>query len=68
MHHQAIKTLATGLRPSAHAPDGVIEAIESGTDHYLLGVQWHPEVFEQTDERTQRLFGGFVSAASQAGS
>jgi hypothetical protein len=25
-------------------------------------------VFEQTDERTQRLFGGFVSAASQAGS
>jgi putative glutamine amidotransferase len=43
-HHQAVKELGRGLRVSAAAPDGVIEAIESAEDgRYLLGVQWHPE-------------------------
>ncbi len=41
-HLQAIATLGRGLRISARAPDGVIEAIESA-DGRLLGVQFHPE-------------------------
>jgi putative glutamine amidotransferase len=51
-HHQAIRTAGRGLRVSAKAPDGIIEAIEyvgdgnaatAGAEHWILGVQWHPE-------------------------
>jgi putative glutamine amidotransferase len=67
MHHQAVKTLAPGLVVTAQAEDGVIEAIESEGPGYLVGVQWHPEVFESRDERTQRLFQGFIAAARGEG-
>ena len=67
MHHQAVRTLAPSLHASAHAPDGMVEAVESGTDHFLVGVQWHPEIFEDRDERTRRLFRGFVAAARRTG-
>jgi putative glutamine amidotransferase len=64
LHHQAIKELGRGLRVTATAPDGVIEAIESTDGSFVVGVQWHPEVFEPTDEDTRRLFRAFVSAAA----
>lgn len=63
MHHQAIRGLAPALHVSARAPDGIVEAVESGTDHFLVGVQWHPEMFEQSDPHTRRLFRDFVEAA-----
>ncbi|HEU5220093.1 MAG TPA: gamma-glutamyl-gamma-aminobutyrate hydrolase family protein [Gemmatimonadales bacterium] len=63
MHHQAVKQLAPSLHASAHSPDGMVEAIESGSDHFLVGVQWHPEIFEDRDERTRRLFKAFADAA-----
>lgn len=67
MHHQAVKSLAPGLLVTARAEDGVIEAIEADGPNYLVGVQWHPEVFEQRDERTHRLFQSFVDAAKNGG-
>ena len=67
MHHQAVKTLAPGLVVTAQAEDGVIEAIESEGPGYLVGVQWHPEVFEKHDLRIQRLFQGFITAARGEG-
>jgi putative glutamine amidotransferase len=63
MHHQAVKDLAPGLVASAHSADGLVEALESGTGHFLVGVQWHPEIFERSDARTRRLFQSFVAAA-----
>jgi putative glutamine amidotransferase len=63
MHHQGIKSLAPSLSASAVAPDGLIEAAESTNDHFLVGVQWHPEVFEMTDAHTRHLFREFVQAA-----
>jgi putative glutamine amidotransferase len=63
MHHQAVREVAPALHVSARAPDGLIEAVESGTDHFLVGVQWHPEMFEQSDPRTRRLFSDFIAAA-----
>jgi putative glutamine amidotransferase len=42
-HHQGVATLGTGLIASAHAPDGVIEAIEDPALRFCLGVLWHPD-------------------------
>lgn len=64
MHHQGIKSLAPNLVASAVAPDGLIEAAESGNDHFLVGVQWHPEVFELTDPNTRHMFREFITAAA----
>ena len=43
LHHQAVADPGTGLRASARAPDGVVEAIEASGAGFCLGVQWHPE-------------------------
>ena len=43
-HHQAVKRIAPSLRPVAHAPDGVLEALEGrDPDWWIQAVQWHPE-------------------------
>lgn len=43
-HHQALLEPAKGLRVTAHAPDGIIEAVEwTGSSDWITGVQWHPE-------------------------
>lgn len=63
MHHQAVKRLGEGLVASAFAPDGVIEAVEGTGDAFVVGVQWHPEMFEARDPSTRHLFREFVHAA-----
>lgn len=61
LHHQAIKDLAPGLRATAHAPDGIIEAVEWTGDQYIVGIQCHPErLWQEVDLRWRRVFGGFV--------
>lgn len=48
LHHQAVEEVGEGLRAIGRAPDGVIEAIEA--EHApVLGVQWHPEMFDEPD-------------------
>lgn len=64
MHHQGFKTIGDGLVVSAWAPDGLAEAVEGTGDAFLVGVQWHPEVFEMTDPHTRHLFGGFIAAGA----
>ena len=64
MHHQGVKQLGEGLVASAHSADGLVEAVESANGHWMVGVQWHPEVFEADDPRTRELFRGFVQASS----
>ena len=65
MHHQSVKRLGHGLVISAVAPDGVVEAVE-GTrpDAFLVGVQWHPEVFERNAPAVQSLFDEFIAHAA----
>jgi putative glutamine amidotransferase len=43
-HHQGIKDLGAGLRATSHAPDGLVESVESVRHRFLVGVQWHPEL------------------------
>ena len=64
MHHQGIKSLASQLVASATAPDGLIEAAESPNGAYVVGVQWHPEVFELSEPSSGELFRDFVQAAA----
>jgi putative glutamine amidotransferase len=61
-HHQSVGRVGQGLVVSATATDGVIEAIESPSSPFCLGVQWHPENFWQTGE-FYSLFDAFVGAA-----
>ncbi|MCG8619013.1 MAG: gamma-glutamyl-gamma-aminobutyrate hydrolase family protein, partial [Desulfobacterales bacterium] len=42
-HHQAVKTLADGFKPTAYSADGIVEAMEYQGDVRAIGVQWHPE-------------------------
>jgi putative glutamine amidotransferase len=65
MHHQAVKDLAPGLVTTAIAPDGVIEALESSGDQFVIAVQWHPESLTDRDPRMHRLLTGFVQAAAR---
>jgi putative glutamine amidotransferase len=61
-HHQAVRQVGTGLRHSARAPDGVIEAIETtDPEWFCIGVQWHPES-ETASALDVQLFECFVQA------
>ena len=65
-HHQAAETAGTGLRVVARCPeDGVIEAVE-GMDpqHFVVGVQWHPERSVNDDPASLEIFRAFVHAAA----
>ena len=59
MHHQAIDDVAPGFRVTARCPDGVVEAIESETDWFAFGTQFHPE-HESASALDMRLFEEFV--------
>lgn len=61
-HHQGVDRVAAGLRVTAKAEDGIIEAVESMSEVFLVGVQWHPEE-HVGDARQLRLFEGLVDAA-----
>jgi hypothetical protein len=58
-HHQAADKVGEGLKVSARAEDGTIEALElkDPKDHpFLLLVQWHPErMAEQTSPLANNL-------------
>ncbi|HEX4487477.1 MAG TPA: gamma-glutamyl-gamma-aminobutyrate hydrolase family protein [Terriglobales bacterium] len=64
-HHQSAELIGDGLRVVARCTqDGVIEAIEgTSADHFVLGVQWHPERSTDIDEPSKAIFRAFVEAA-----
>ncbi|MGO9316465.1 MAG: gamma-glutamyl-gamma-aminobutyrate hydrolase family protein [Terracidiphilus sp.] len=64
-HHQAIKVVGDGLLVSAVSPhDGVVEAVElNSPQHFVLGVQWHPERTYTSSALSRALFAAFVQAA-----
>lgn len=57
-HHQGIDGVGEGLQVSGWAVvDGLPVAVEMPGPHFVLGVQWHPEVSED---------GGFIAALVRA--
>lgn len=65
-HHQAIDRLGDGLRVSARAPDGTVEAIEDPSRRFLIGVQWHAETLVHRPYESA-LFRRFVEACRRDG-
>lgn len=60
-HHQAVNKVASGYTPTAHAQDGTIEVIEKqGDDHWVMGIQGHPEATLDRQPELQKLFTAFV--------
>lgn len=66
LHGQGIRRLAPGLRAVAHAPDGLIEAIEfERAQAFALAVQWHPEWRFAEDPLSSAIFRAFGEALRQ---
>ena len=70
-HHQAVGLPGDNLRVTATSrEDGVIEALEGGLSseaseqHFVLGVQWHPERSIGQSETSRAIFQRFVHEAS----
>jgi putative glutamine amidotransferase len=57
-HHQGFGRIGDGLRESAWAEDGTIEAVEDPSHRFALGVLWHPEEGED-----YALFAALVEEA-----
>lgn len=65
-HHQAIDRLADNLRATAHAEDGLIEAIEWKNPEgksLFMGVQWHPERMDHSNPLALPVGLYFLKAA-----
>jgi putative glutamine amidotransferase len=62
-HHQSVKGLGKGLRAVAFAEDGVVEAVESTEQDFVVTVQWHPEYLADREEHFN-LFKALVNAAA----
>ena len=58
-HHQGFGRVGEGLRETAWAEDGTLEAIEDPSKRFALGVLWHPEEAEDA-----ALFQKLVAEAS----
>jgi putative glutamine amidotransferase len=65
-HHQAVRSVGDNLLVSAACPqDGVIEAVElDSPDHFVVGVQWHPERTYEQSAVSRAIFAEFVKAVS----
>lgn len=59
-HHQSVKRLGEGLKISARAKDGIIEAIEMEGKKFVVGVQWHPEIMLEEADSMLPLFEEFI--------
>lgn len=59
-HHQAIRNIGENLRVIARTSDGIVEAIESTNDKFILGLQFHPEAMAMKYEEFLKPFKYFV--------
>jgi putative glutamine amidotransferase len=68
-HHQGMDraTIAPLFRPAAVAwpDDWLVEAYESATHHWVVGVQWHPERIFELGQPHTRLWQSFLAACRE---
>lgn len=60
-HHQALDEVSQQLEILAWAPDGIVEAVRlKDPQHFVLGVQWHPERDFEDNEFSEAIFRKFL--------
>ncbi len=66
IHHQAVRTVAPGLRAAGWTPDGVVEVLDPDDKSWpLLAVQWHPEFLVVNDDPASlALFSALIATAT----
>lgn len=68
-HHQAIDRLGEGLMINAKADDGIIEGIEfieKEDKSFFIGIQWHPERFQNyTEPCSKNILEKFISESEK---
>ena len=57
-HHQQVLN-SKEFKIVAKSSDGVVEAIESGSNIFQIGVEWHPE--RMITDESKKLFGEFIN-------
>lgn len=61
LHHQAVDKPGKGIDIVAKESNNVVQAIESVTERFIIGVQWHPEYLIQRRIH-RRIFKSLVNA------
>jgi putative glutamine amidotransferase len=61
-HHQAVDRVAPELTAVGWSEEGIVEAVESRGEAYIVGVQWHPERLAATRGIQHRIFESLVQA------
>lgn len=66
-HHQTVKSPAPTLSVAARAADGGIEALWAPAHPFLLGVQFHPEIYAglPDDDHAAAIFDAFLAACGR---
>ncbi len=66
IHHQGIKNLGSDLIATGFAKDGLIEVVESrDPEHFMIGMQGHPERSCKQYNEHNYLFTAFIQAAQE---
>ncbi|WP_232698558.1 gamma-glutamyl-gamma-aminobutyrate hydrolase family protein [Brevibacillus daliensis] len=58
IHHQCVTKAGDGFKEIGWSEDGMIEAVQSQSDWFAFGMQWHPEKMEDPTE--QKVFDYFI--------
>ena len=67
IHHQANRNVPSTYRVSGKASDGIIEALESRSHRFVLGLQWHPESMAVAgDVISKKVYSQFVEACGDS--
>ncbi|HEX3033892.1 MAG TPA: gamma-glutamyl-gamma-aminobutyrate hydrolase family protein [Thermodesulfobacteriota bacterium] len=61
LHKQAVDKLGNNLFVAAKDQNGIVQAVEHISHHFLIGVQWHPEYIPQIANHRE-IFKVFVEA------
>lgn len=62
-HHQALNRVGKGLTVNAISKDGIIEGFETSGSSYLMGIQWHPELDD--NDQNRKIFESFLDACRE---